>query len=40
MLKKRFYIRRNKRVSNKKIKEVAKKYRADFKKVMYSEHTK
>ena len=40
MLKKRFYIIKNKKISNKKVKEIVKKYRVDLKKVMYSEHVK
>ena len=40
MLKKRFYIQKNRKISNKEIKEVVRKYKIDLKKVMYEEHTK
>jgi GT2 family glycosyltransferase len=40
ILKKRFYIMKNKKISNEKVKEIVKKYKVDLKRVMYSEHTK
>ena len=40
MLKKRFYIQRNKKVSNEEIKEIIKKYKVNLKEVAYSEHVK
>ncbi|MEA1937282.1 MAG: glycosyltransferase family 2 protein [Patescibacteria group bacterium] len=40
MIKKRFYIQKNKKISNKEIKKIIKKYEVDLKKVTYSEHIK
>lgn len=38
MLKKRFYIQKNRKISNKEIKKIIGKYGVDFKKNMYEEH--
>ena len=40
MLKKRFYIQKNKKVSNEEIKKIVKKYEVDLKEVVYKEHIK
>ena len=40
MLKKRFYIMRNRKISNKEIKKVIERYKVDLKEIMYKEHVK